>query len=51
MSYVHASLVDGDGVKCTTILETNTMEQKSGESSSKSGHKTKGGRIYGEMHR
>ena len=36
MSHAHASVVDGDGVKCTVTSETNTTEQKNGESSSKS---------------
>ena len=36
MSHAHASVVDGDGVKCTVTLETNTTEQKNEESSSKS---------------
>ena len=36
VSHAHANVVDGDGMKCTVTLETNTTEQKSGESSSKS---------------
>ena len=34
--HAHASAMDGDGVKCTTTSETNTTEQRSGESTSKS---------------
>ena len=36
VSHAHASVVDGDGVKCTITSETNTTEQKNGDSSSKS---------------
>ena len=36
VSHAHASAVGGDGVKCTTTSETNTTEQRSGESSFKS---------------
>ena len=35
MSHVHTSAVDGDGGKCTTTSETNTTEQRSGESTCK----------------
>lgn len=36
VSHAHADVMDGDGVKCSVTSETNTKEQKSGESSSKS---------------
>ena len=36
VTHAHASVVDGDGVKCTATMETNTTELRSGESSSKS---------------
>ena len=36
ISHVHASVVDGDGVKCTYNTKINTTEYKSGESTSKS---------------
>ena len=36
VSHAHASAVGGDEVKCTTTSETNTTEQRSRESSSKS---------------
>ena len=35
VSHAHASAVDGNGVKCTITSETNTTEQRSGESISK----------------
>ena len=36
VSYAHASVVGGDGVKCTATSEINTTKLRSGESSSKS---------------
>ena len=36
VSHAHASVVDGDGVKCAVTLEANIIEQKSGQGSSKS---------------
>ena len=36
ISHAHASIVDGDGVKCRYNLEINTTEHKSGKSTSKS---------------
>ena len=36
VSHAHASVVDGDGVKCTTTTDTNTTEHRSGESTLKS---------------
>ena len=36
VSHVHASVMDGDGMKCTATSETNTTEQRTGESTSKS---------------
>ena len=32
VSHAHASVVDGDGVKCTTTSEIHTTDQKSGVS-------------------
>ena len=36
VTHAHANTVSPDGSKCTTTLEANTMEQRSGESTSKS---------------
>ena len=36
VSHAHASVLNGDGVKCTATLETNTTKLRSGKSSSKS---------------
>jgi hypothetical protein len=36
VSHAHASVVDGNGVKCTTTSDTNTTEHKSDENTSKS---------------
>ena len=36
VSHVHANVVDEDGVKSMTTSETNTTEQRSGESTSRS---------------
>ena len=36
VAHAHASTVNLDGPKCKTTLEANTMEQRSGESTSKS---------------
>lgn len=36
VSHAHSSVMDGDGVKSSVTLETNTTEQKSGKISSKS---------------
>ena len=36
VSHAHASVVDGDGVKCTVNSNVNSIDQKSGESVSKS---------------
>ena len=36
MFHAHTSVVDGDGLKCTTTSDTNTMEHRTGESTSKS---------------
>lgn len=36
VSHAHASAVNPDGPKCTSISDTNTTEQRSGESTSKS---------------
>ena len=36
VSHAHANAVNPDGPKCTAISNTNTTEQRSGESTSKS---------------